>query len=149
MIIRATCHDNDFSYDILKFFKNLPYHIHDGINKRIDEYEMTFAEKDDEKIEGAARLYHQYRVDSDRYVKIYQSDEWSEEDKEWVISKIRDSLRAYIASLPQEEYCDTPQSNADYVYNHLSIEILDTFKDEWENGEVVYWFQHSNQAFAQ
>lgn len=154
MIIKATIKDNDFSYDILEFFKNFPKNIHFDINKKIDDFEVSLRLESNnsgsqEDLNELYKLEHQYRLDTQRFAKLYQCDVWSAEDKAWLTEKIKNSLYSYIASRSPKEYCDPPEIQAKYFLKNLKLKFLKSFTEKWENGEVIYWFQHSNMAIVQ
>lgn len=63
----------------------------------------------------------------------------TEEDKAFIINTIRDSF-LYINRYTEE---------IKWLSKNLEISILDTMEDNWENSEVVYWFQHSGAVITQ
>lgn len=39
--------------------------------------------------------------------------------------------------------------NAEYLKKNVQIDVLSRMEDKWENGEVFYWFQHSDKFLCQ
>lgn len=65
-------------------------------------------------------------------------------DKEFLVERVTKSFEAWLnANLTEEEYYAPKQKRIDYIMKNLKITILSKFEDRWENGESVYWFQHS------
>lgn len=64
------------------------------------------------------------------------SEDWTEEQKDILIERIKESFKAYC-------------NNDDYLISNLEVTISKEFTDNWENDEVVYWLQHSNNVITQ
>lgn len=61
------------------------------------------------------------------------------EDKAIIIKTIRDSFF----------YINRKEEDISHIARSLEISFLDTMEDKWENGEAVYWFQHSEAVITQ
>lgn len=121
MIIRATFHDNDFQNVLEGFFNKGLYlmlcHIKNGLT---DSNEDTM-------------LYVRYSTLIDKYCKMIQDEKiFSKDTQQDFVNMLGEAFDKYI----EQNYSD----NAEYLKENLELEIINSVKDKWENGEVLYFF---------
>jgi hypothetical protein len=46
-------------------------------------------------------------------------------------------------------YCTENKDDLPYLKQSLKVKIIESVEDKWENGEVVYWLQHSGAVVKQ
>ena len=132
MIIRLTVGDNDFSEKIKGYFRDfwmrmLELHPDNCLSDRASY----------EELRGWRQRENQIRTT----MNPNNDHELSDEEKNILIEQIKRTFGQYV-----NRWC---YEDSDYLKNNLTVEILESFTDKWENGEVFYWFQHSNTAICQ
>lgn len=130
MIIRFTVKDNDFSY-VLKnflsdFYLNLLYP-----NECISPKDNKLFDFDREK-----QIKSLFNPNND----IVLNEE--------IKSKIRNIVIQCFNSYVDSKFLKN-KDIADYLKRSLDVKVLVRMEDKWENGEVFYWFQHSNTFLNQ
>lgn len=124
MIIRTTLNDNDFTEILENFYKE----FWKGI--------FLLTEKHKEDI-------HQSILDNDEYHKferLYKktgmnSNQLSDKDKEIILDYIKRNIIEYYL-----KYYSGPDDNTNYFKENLKLSFVESVKDNFENGEVVYYF---------
>ena len=121
MIIRFTVNDNDYKEVIEKFFNKGLYLMLGYVKKGLtdSEHDMT--------------LYVRYSTLIDKYCKMIQ------DGKPFIINDANDLV--FMLKDAFSKYLDEINFEAkDYLKENLDISIVDSVKDKWENGEVLYFF---------
>lgn len=126
MIIRATVQDNDYKEVLEKFFSKGLYlmlcYVKNG---------LTDSEQD-------VTLYVRYSKLIDKYCKVIQDEKiLTYEDSNDLIFMLKDAFYKYLDENNFEA--------KDYLKENLDISIVDSVKDKWENGEVLYFFPMHNK----
>lgn len=121
MIIRATVQDNDYKEVLEKFFSKGLYlmlcYVKNG---------LTDSEQD-------VTLYVRYSKLIDKYCKVIQDEKiLTYEDSNDLVLMLKDAFYKYLDENNFEA--------KDYLKENLDISIVDSVKDKWENGEVLYFF---------
>lgn len=126
MIIRATVHDNDFNDVMNSYFRNF-------INRFLD---FDDDELNDDPI-GVMKKTKQlmYLVNPNNQIN------YTDEQKQIIINRIQETFNAFVD--------ETEKENSDYLKRKLKVTIHNSFNDQWENGEVWYWFLHSKAYINQ
>lgn len=126
MIIKVTVEDNDFGEILERFMKNLCF-------------ELT-REPDDLTAGKALDFYRTYkRINS--LLNPNVTEKLTEEDVAFLTERIKKSWEFYV----KKKVPDADQ----YLVNKFKVTFPKTFTDKWENGEAVYWFQHSGIVLNQ
>ena len=120
MIIKMTVKDNDFGDILENFARNL--------NNRITKLPINI-----EEMEWFEQL---------ECMKLL-TENHTEEEKELLIRKIKETFSTYVKDVCKDE------SDVDYLIGKFKVEIIESMTDKWENGEMVYWFQHSGLVINQ
>ena len=121
MIIRATVQDNDYKEVLEKFFSKGLYLMLCYVKKG-----LTDSEQD-------TTLYVRYSKLIDKYCKVIQDEKiLTYEDSNDLVLMLKDAFYKYIDENNFEA--------KDYLKENLDISIVDSVKDKWENGEVLYFF---------
>lgn len=128
MIIKITFHDNDFKNVLEKIGRNMCIlYSYYRLTRLVDI-------DDPEKI----KEYCDNAKEFDKYLKMIQDEEkFTPVDKGLFLRLIIKSVKAWIE--------DTYPDDAKYLTDRLEIEIVDSVKDQWENGEVLYYFPMNDQ----
>lgn len=121
MIIRATVQDNDYKEVLEKFFSKGLYlmlcYVKNG---------LTDSEQD-------VTLYVRYSKLIDKYCKVIQDEKiLTYEDSNDLVLMLKEAFYKYLDENNFEA--------KDYLKENLDISIVDSVKDKWENGEVLYFF---------
>ena len=121
MIIRATVNDNDYKEILEKFFSKGLYlmlcYVKNG---------LTDSEQD-------VTLYVRYSKLIDKHCKMIQDGKiFTYEDSNDLVLMLKDAFYKYLDENNFEA--------KDYLKENLDISIVDSVKDKWENGEVLYFF---------
>lgn len=124
MIIRITVNDNDFQNVLEKFCGNF-YNV------------ITYSATKITDIGESIRLEKEIRNLFNPNVDI----ELTNEVKKRMKRIIRESFKMFV----EKNY----KKDAEYLIDSLCVDILSRMEDRWENGEVFYWFQHSNKYLCQ
>lgn len=132
MIIRMTVNDNDFGEILENFAKNLSSRI-TKIPRNIENMEPD---------EQLARLRELKQLD--RLLNPNVTANHTEEEKALICDKVREAFDEYVSSIKRLDAYTIL-----YLSERFSAEIITSMEDKWENGEVVYWFQHSGKWISQ
>lgn len=133
MIIKLTVHDNDFSDWLVSYAKQMFYYRRN--TKPVSE--MTIEEK---AAEVDRILAHD---DIFKMVNPNTDEKITNEKATKIIKYIREEFEVFLINKKVGE------STREYLLRELTITIQKSFTDRWENGEAIYWFQHSNQVINQ
>lgn len=127
MIIRFTIHDNDFS-DALKLFARQFY---SKIVCRPISVNATTGET------------ITMRKELNRWIELlHDPDELlTPEDKEFVCNCVRIAWNDFADKVDQTYYSIPGlKCTRKYFKENFDVEIVDSFQELWENGEVCYYF---------
>ena len=131
MIVKMTVKDNDFGDILENFARNL--------NNRITKLPRNI-----EKMEREEQLeYIRLLRKIDRLMNPNVTENHTEEEKQLLIEKIKEVFSTYVKNVCKDK------SDADYLIGKFKVEIIESMTDKWENGEMVYWFQHSGVVINQ
>lgn len=122
MIVKITVKDNDFSDLLVEFCKNFWTYTVLGVDEKDFEFDRHI------------RFRNMLNPNEER--------ELTSDEKFALLKRIKDAFQKYISTRKSE---DTVQ----YLMKHLVISIQNSFTDRWENGEAVYWLQHSGAVVNQ
>lgn len=131
MILKMTFNDNDFTDLLFSFAKNMHVYTTVGVKP-------TSSLSTEELIEN--------RKDWKKYNDLLNPNiktTHTEEEKEIILERCKDKLEEYIT------YYATSERTKEYLKKNLKVEMLKSLEDKWENGEVVYWLQHSGAVIRQ
>ncbi len=133
MIIRLTVGDNDFSERITPFFKDfwmrmLELHPDNCFTVNESYEELSAWRQREAKVRSIMNPNNEHVL--------------TDEEKSFVKEHVTKIFGEFVDRWFSKE-------DATYLKNNLSVELVDYCVDKWENGEVFYWFQHSNQAICQ
>ena len=131
MIIRITVHDNDFQEVLERFAKVMYYKLYWAENRPDNIDPITWYEtaiKEEHTIQDI--------LNADREVTA--------EEKKILISKLKRKWSEWIDAQRWNK-----STTADYLKRHFNASISYTFKDRWQNGEVLYYFTSSNKYILQ
>jgi len=123
MIVRVTVNDNDFS-GVLEAFMEQFYSnvVYFGIPQYLSEDEKNKLYKKSKELNHL--LNPNYDV------------EWTDENKQKVIDGVKEAFKYYVQNESDED--------REYLIENFEVEIMESLKDEWQNGENFYWFQHGD-----
>lgn len=114
MIIQATINDNDFTERLERFFNR--FHVNC----------MDYIYNDGNDVIGGFDTFNKFQ----RLLNPNVTTKLKAEDKEFLKEIITAAIKKYY--------------NDEYISNNLKVEILKTYTDKWENGEVIYYFTTHN-----
>ena len=121
MIIRFTVNDNDYKEVIEKFFNKGLYLMLCYVKKGLTDSEQDM------------KLYVRYSTLIDKYCKMIQDEKiFNVNDANDLCFMLKDAFNKY---LEEKDF-----KAKDYLKENLDISIVDSVKDKWENGEVLYFF---------
>lgn len=130
MIIRITVHDNDFQTILERFCKNFYMNI-------TEIYGLSEDSMDYEKLSL-------YRKRSNEIRSLFNPNNdivLTKEVKENIKKIVKEGFNTFVMK-------NSPK-NAEYLKKNVQIDVLSRMEDKWENGEVFYWFQHSDNFLCQ
>lgn len=131
MIIRITVHDNDFQ-EVLEHFAKVMYDKLYWAGNKPDNIDIiTWYETAIKEQKEIQRI-----LNEDRRLNI--------NEKKMIIDKLKHKWNEWIDA----QRWDKP-TTADYLKRHFNASISYTFKDRWQNGEVLYYFTNSNKYILQ
>lgn len=116
MIIRITINDNDFTHRLENISRGL-----------ISKVGKNFLDKKD--CDGYMKF--------DSLTNPNITDKFTKEQKKFIIDAVSNTIKTIAKK------SETPD-NAKYIEDNLKISIVDSYKDKWENGEVLYYFSKQN-----
>ena len=122
MIIKMTFNDNDFTDILYSFAKKMFINLTNGV-----------------KMTDSRETYEKFN----KLLNPNISEKLSEEEKKTVIKRCKEQIEEFII------FCTEKESEVVYLKQILKVEIIDSVEDKWENGEVVYWLQHSGVVVRQ
>lgn len=122
MIIKLTFNDNDFTDILYSFAKNMFINLTCGIKS-------SYSREEYEKF--------------NKLLNPNICEQLTEEDKKTIIKRCKEQIEEFIV------HCTEKESEVVYLKQTLKVEIIETLEDKWENGEVVYWLQHSGAVVRQ
>lgn len=121
MIIRATVNDNDYKEVLEKFFSKGLYLMLCYVKKGLTDSEQDM------------KLYVRYSTLIDKYYKMIQDEKiFNVNDANDLCFMLKDAFNKYLEEKDFEA--------KEYLKENLDISIVDSVKDKWENGEVLYFF---------
>lgn len=99
----------------------------------------------------ASRLSSRLIANSDMetYIKIItlfrsnETERHTETDSSFVLKEINYIWSKYIDDLKYDEQIKH------YLISNFFVEIINSFREKWENGEYVYYFSNSNVVITQ
>lgn len=128
MIIKLTVRDNDFS-ELLESFANRMFYL--NIRNKLLE-DMTTEEK---SAEIDRMLAHE---DILQLINPNNDQEITTKEAAKIIEYIKEQFADFLIGRK------VSSSTQDYLNKNLQITIQKSFTDRWENGEMIYWLQHSH-----
>lgn len=121
MIIKATFHDNDYKNVLEGFFSK-------GLYLMLCYIKEGLSESKEDTV-----LYVRYSNTIDKYCKMIQDEKiFEKHTQQDLLNMLGDAFNKYIDEMHSD--------NAKYLKENLELEIIDSVKDKWENGEVLYFF---------
>lgn len=133
MIIRLTVKDNDFSEQIEEYMKNFILYIRELMPEQDLGDNPIFED------------VYAWRLRDKRISAIFNPNITSvltQKDKVFIINQVKKTFGFFC-----ENRFDT--DTAEYLKKRVDVRVLSRMEDKWENGEVFYWFQHSNKFINQ
>ena len=136
MIIKITFHDNDYQ-EVLEYIgRHLEENLIFSIIKPVSPYTVG---KDQ---------FIEYINIKDRYEDlIHPNTNWDDitsEDKGFLLKLFNDYINSRIEDFLK--LCEDPDS---YVLDNFTITLDNTFIEQWENGENLYFFTRSRSWLIQ
>lgn len=129
MIIRVNYGDNDFATMYEDYFKNFKVssYYYNNLDAVGDAYE-----------------YRNIRVDMEELYKkiMFEPDTITRGDRVRFCRYVRNSI---IATLKNK----VGASTFNYLKLHLVVSMRKTFKEKWENDEVIYYFINADKYIVQ
>lgn len=122
MIIQMTFNDNDFTDILFRFSKNMYMNLTDGINMNASREEV--------------RAYNEL-------LNPNIDKKLTDEEKKKIKKRCEKMIEEFIV------YCTENGGDLPYLKQSLKVNIINSVEDKWENGEVVYWLQHSGAVVRQ
>lgn len=143
MIIKLTIKDNDFTYILSSYLSKIRKNILCDLNLICEELHK----KEKQGIEINTRGFINYYEESEKVNTILNpniTEVLMNEDKKYLINRINSSFKVYL-----QTYTTLDKSTVLYLVHGLKISFPKHIEDKWENGESVYWLQHSNNVITQ
>ena len=128
MIIRVKFYDNDFGSYFENFFDWFKFNnYYCCLNDITDNAKWR-----DEKIEM-----------EDLFKKVfYDADKLNSSEMRKFAKYVKDSLIIYLKnSVEKQSY--------EYIKSMIDVKLMKTYKDEWENGETIYYFISKDKYILQ
>ena len=124
MIIRVSFNDNDFQELLESQFR---YGLSTVFLTVKSQYVNSESEEDLKK-------YKEVNILQDNILhKINTENKLTLDEKEQLINIIKEAYKIEI----ETKY---KRSNKEYLLKSLDVKIISSYKDKWENGEVLYYF---------
>lgn len=153
MIIRINYKNNDFEEEIKEylehfiiehFITNILYDLsYKNVLSNLDENNLDILEM---KKDLATKWFEAYeRVNNILNPNI--DIKKTKEDLSWLIDRIKTSLKQYLLNI--SDLKNSKEFIENTFINDIEISFPLSFYDEWENGEVAYWFLHSGAVIIQ
>ena len=138
MIIRATFNDNDFIEILENFFNLFVVNIHSRSieyrNKSLNTISDCYGDK--------ASKFCKMSDEETSVLQLTQKSKLNDEEKKNCEKLLTDSILAFIriSSLTKENY--------EYLEKELSVKLVDSIKDTFENGEVCYYISQADTCIT-
>jgi hypothetical protein len=136
MIIRMTVNDNDFGEIMKDYFKDFRLKLSCG---GLDNDTVGMSQD-----EVLAMIMNHRKINE--LLNPNFDSKLSSTDKKFIINAVVSSFENFINS---KVMLGLDVNTGVYLKNNFNVSIIDTLKDEWENGEAFYWLQHSNTIVNQ
>ena len=148
MIIRINYKNNDFEEEIKEylehFITNILYDLsYKNVLNDLDEDDLDILEK---KKDLATKWFEAYER-ANNILNPNIDIKKTKEDLSWLIDRIKTSLKQYLLNI--HDLKNSKEFIENTFINDIEISFLLSFYDEWENGEVAYWFLHSGAVIIQ
>lgn len=143
MIIRFTIHDNNFS-DVLKSFA---IQFYSKVIFRDIKDDVTTEEIFEEELRRHRELkrWQQLLCDHDQLL--------APEDKEFVCNCIRTAWNDFVDKVDMTLYdqydIEDIEHTRKYFKENFEVEVVDGFREMWENSEVCYYFTTAQMFIIQ
>lgn len=129
MIIRLTVRDNDFTEQIERYMKNFVLYIREMMPEQDLGENPTFEQ------------VYAWRLRDKKINSIMNPNITStltDKDKKYIVQQVKNTFATF---------CDNhfDEDTAEYLKKKLDVRVLSRMEDKWENGEVLYWFQHADK----
>lgn len=133
MIIKYTLNDNDFTQ---------------VIETHLEEYGPFLA-----MLYDTIREHIEFQDNVRKYDEMSINDPKRKKLKQKLVKAIYKAFKKYINSIKINSNWQTDGMNAEdlndskqYIFENIKIDIVNSISDNWQNGEVVYYFT-SNQKY--
>jgi hypothetical protein len=148
MIIRINYKNNDFEEEIKEylehFITNILYDLsYKNVLSDLDEDDLDILEM---KKDLATKWFEAYER-ANNILNPNIDIKKTKEDLSWLIDRIKTSLKQYLLNIPDLK--NSKEFIENTFINDIEISFPLSFYDEWENGEVAYWFLHSGAVIIQ
>lgn len=148
MIIRINYKNNDFEEEIKEylehFITNILYDLsYKNVLSDLDEDDLDILEMKKDLATKWFEAYERANNILNHNIDIKQT----KEDLSWLIDRIKTSLKQYLLNIPDLK--NSKEFIENTFINDIEISFPLSFYDEWENGEVAYWFLHSGAVIIQ
>lgn len=148
MIIRINYKNNDFEGEIKEylehFITNILYDLsYKNVLSDLDEDDLDILEMKKDLATKWFEAYERANNILNPNIDIKQT----KEDLSWLIDRIKTSLKQYLLNIPDLK--NSKEFIENTFINDIEISFPLSFYDEWENGEVAYWFLHSGAVIIQ
>lgn len=148
MIIRINYKNNDFEEEIKEylehFITNILYDLsYKNVLSDLDEDDLDILEMKKDLATKWFEAYERANNILNPNIDIKQT----KEDLSWLIDRIKTSLKQYLLNIPDLK--NSKEFIENMFINDIEISFPLSFYDEWENGEVAYWFLHSGAVIIQ
>jgi len=148
MIIRINYKNNDFEEEIKEylehFITNILYDLsYKNVLSNLDENNLDILEM---KKDLATKWFDAYER-ANNILNPNIDIKKTKEDLSWLIDRIKTSLKQYLLNI--SDLKNSKEFIENTFINDIEISFPLSFYDEWENGEVAYWFLHSGAVIIQ
>ena len=125
MIIKVSFYDNDFTQLLEEFFNKFWTNIFLLIEKHKNDLHQSILDND--KFLEFEKLY---KKTGEKFKTL------NEDEKQQILEYIKENIIEYVS----KSKLDREETTLTYLKKSLRLEFVDSIKDEWKNGEVVYYF---------
>lgn len=132
MIIRMTVYDNDFTLHLENFVENLR-------NRLMFSNESKIKDAPDVATQMAHHL-HKSKI----YDIMYLKSKLDPANVDIIKNEVLNEWSDYV-----DHNINTTGMIPNYLIDNFEVTISDTYVDNWENGEVVYYFTNPNLYITQ
>ena len=131
MVVRVDYKDNDLQSNLENFFKQF-------------RFKNYYAYSHDLQVEDDLEKWKVTRVEMEDLFEevIYKSDSISDENVLKFSEYVRKSILSYLRDLVSNE-------TFEYLDKNISVSVLSTFSEKWENDEVIYYFTNADKFIVQ